>query len=389
MDEDLGNVRRFKPYSQNRNRFFLESLFMKTNFHFFQSLSLYGLIFMLAFSCGCVPKADREIMNVSYDPTREFYEAYNEKFIERWAAEHDGEVIAVDSAHGGSGSQAKKVADGLQADVVTLALGYDVELIGEKIPGALKENWTQEFENNSCPYFSTIVFLVKKGNPKNIQDWSDLAKEDVAVVTPNPRTSGGARWNYLAAWGWQLKQDLGTLDPAFLNAPANAEKVAQAQKNAFEFVKKIHLNAKNTAMPEGARAATNIFVRDGVGDVLIAWENEALVAVRDGKNADFEIVYPSLSIAAEPPVAIINTTVDTKGTRDIAEAYLKYMYTPEIQHLIMEHCYRPCRSEILAEKRDVFKDLELFMFGDVFGTWKSVQEEHFSSGGLFEQMMSE
>lgn len=362
---------------------------MKTNFQFFQAFVLIGLVFMLLFVYGCGPKAEREIMNVSYDPTREFYEAYNEKFIEHWAAEHDGEVIAVDSAHGGSGSQAKKVADGLQADVVTLALGYDVELIGDKIPGALKENWTQEFANNSCPYVSTIVFLVRKGNPKNIQDWSDLAKEDVAVVTPNPRTSGGARWNYLAAWGWQMKQDLGTLDPVFLQDPANAEKAAQAQKNAFEFVKKVHLNAKNTAMPEGARAATNIFVRDGVGDVLLAWENEALMAVHDGKNPDIEIVYPTLSIVAEPSVAVINTTVDAKGTRDVAEEYLKFMYTPEIQQLIMEHYYRPCQSELMEGKKELFKELELFLFSDVFGTWKSVQEEHFSNAGLFEQMMTE
>ncbi len=335
---------------------------------------------------GCGKGGTREIMNVSYDPTRELYESYNEKFVEHWA-QKTGETISIDQSNGGSGSQARKVAEGLEADIVTLALGYDVELIGDSIPGALSADWTKAFPNNSCPYVSTIVFLVKKGNPKNLKDWDDLAQPGIEVVTPNPRTSGGARWNYLAAWGWKLKQELGTLDPAFLNDPANADAVKAANEKAFEFVKQIHLNAKTTGMPEGARAATNIFVRDGEGDVLLAWENEALKTVVGDKNPDFEIVYPTLSIVAEPSVAVINTTVERKGTRDIAEEYLNYMYTDEVQRLVMENFYRPSSEKIREEKKDVFKDLELFRIEDVFGTWKDVQEKHFSNGGLFEEMM--
>lgn len=349
--------------------------------------AICGFLLGLVMVSGCGNGGTREIMNVSYDPTRELYEAYNEKFVEHWAASHSGEKVEIDQSNGGSGSQAKKVAEGLEADVVTLALGYDVELIGDSIPGSLSENWVKAFPNNSCPYVSTIVFLVKKGNPKGLKDWGDLAKDGVAVVTPNPRTSGGARWNYLAAWGWQLKQDLGSLDANLLKDPANAEKVAAANQNAFELVKKIHLNAKATGMPEGARAATNLFVRDGEGDVLLAWENEAMKTVYGDKNDAFEIVYPSVSIVAEPSVAVINTTVERKGTRDIAEEYLKFMYSDEIQKLIMENFYRPSKTELLAEKKEIFKDLELFRIEDVFGSWKDVQEKHFSNGGVFEEMM--
>lgn len=343
----------------------------------------------LLFCVGCGENSSREIMNVSYDPTRELYEDYNQKFIEHWASTHDGERVSVDQSNGGSGTQAKKVAEGLEADVVTLALGYDIDLIGENIPGALDENWIREFENNSCPYVSTIVFLVKKGNPKNLKDWDDLARPGIGVVTPNPRTSGGARWNYLAAWGWQLRKDLGTLDPAFLNDPANAEKVKLANEKAYELVKGIHLNARQTGMPEGARSATNLFVRDGEGDVLLAWENEALKAVYGDKNSDYEVVYPTLSIVAEPCVAVIRTAVERKQTQDIAEEYLKFLYSPEIQKLIMDHYYRPCDSALLEERKDVFGTLDLFRFEDVFGSWSEIQKKHFSNGGVFEKMMEE
>ena len=353
----------------------------------FYAFAVLAISLGLLFLAGCGQGKTREIMNVSYDPTRELYEAYNQKFVEHWA-EKTGETVSVDQSNGGSGSQAKKVAEGLEADVVTLALGYDVELIGDAIPGALANDWMKAFPNNSCPYVSTIVFLVKKGNPKNLKDWGDLAKDGVEVITPNPRTSGGARWNYLAAWGWQLKQDLGTLDSAFLNDPANTEKVKAANENAYELVKKIHLNAKAAGMPEGARGATNLFVRDGVGDVLLAWENEAMKTVYGDKNDQFEIVYPSVSIVAEPSVALINTTVDRKGTRDVAEEYLNYMYTEEIQKLVMENFYRPSKEELL-EGNDLFGKVELFRIQDVFGSWKDVQEKHFSNGGIFEDMMKE
>jgi len=362
---------------------------MKKIFSTISSIVMFCVLAAGLFLTGCGENGVREIMNVSYDPTREFYEDYNQKFVEHWAASNNGEKISVDQSNGGSGSQAKKVAEGLEADVVTLALGYDIDLIGESIPGALSENWVNNFENSSCPYVSTIVFLVKKGNPKNLKDWNDLAQPGIAVITPNPRTSGGARWNYLAAWGWQLKQELGTLDSVFLKDPANAEKVKAANEKAYDLVKKIHLNAKQTGMPEGARSATNLFVRDGEGDVLLAWENEALKAVYGDNNPNFEIVYPTVSIIAEPSVAVINTTVERKQTRDIAEEYLKFMYTPEIQRLIMEHYYRPCDNALLEEKKDIFKSLELFRFADVFGTWSEVQKEHFSNGGVFEKMMEE
>lgn len=360
---------------------------MKTNLNSKMLFSLVALFMVTLSLVGCADNR-REIMNVSYDPTRELYEAYNQKFAEYWLTK-TGEEILIDQSNGGSGSQAKKVAEGLEADVVTLALGYDIDLIGENIPNALPTDWVKAFPNNSCPYVSTIVFLVKKGNPKNLKDWDDLAQDGVAVVTPNPRTSGGARWNYLAAWGWQLKQELGTLDPAFLRDPANAEKVNATNEKAFALVQKIHLNAKATGMPEGARSATNLFVRDGEGDVLLAWENEAMKAVYGDKNPEYEIVYPSISIVAEPSVAVIGTTVERKGTRDIAEEYLNYMYTEEIQRLIMENFYRPCDEKLLAEKSEMFGTLELFRIEDVFGTWKEVQEKHFSNGGVFENMMKE
>ncbi len=363
---------------------------MKSLYSKFSSLTIFGAFIAGMFFCiGCGEKYSREIMNVSYDPTREFYEEYNQKFIEHWASLHDGEKISVDQSNGGSGTQAKKVAEGLEADVVTLALGYDVDLIGESIPGSLSENWINEFENNSCPYVSTIVFLVKKGNPKNLKVWDDLAQPGIGVVTPNPRTSGGARWNYLAAWGWMLRKELGTLDPVFLKDPANAEKVEAANEKAYELVKKIHLNARQTGMPEGARSATNLFVRDGEGDVLLAWENEALKAVYGDNNSDYEVVYPTVSIIAEPCVAVIRTAVERKQTQDVAEEYLKFMYSPEIQRLIMEHYYRPCDASLLEERKDVFKSLELFRFEEVFGSWNDIQKKHFSNGGVFEKMMEE
>ena len=293
----------------------------------------------------------KEFLNVSYDPTRELYAAYNEKFHEHWTKEL------------GSGKQARAVIEGLEADVVTLALAYDV--IEVKNHGLIDEGWENEFPDNSSPYTSTIVFLVRKGNPKNIHDWDDLIRDDVSIITPNPKTSGGAQWNYLAAWEFAR------------------EKYNGDEAQVKEFIKKMFSNV--AVLDSGARGATTSFVQRGQGDVLIAWENEALLSMKDAPN-DYEIVTPSLSILAEPSVAIVDKIVDKKGTRDIAEEYIKYLYSDEGQEIAAQNFYRPRNQEIIAKHSDTFKPLTLFTIDDKFGGWIKAHDEHFADGGTFDQI---
>jgi sulfate/thiosulfate-binding protein len=333
--------------------------------------------------CGSPQNNQQQVklLNVSYDPTRELYRDVNEQFAKEW--EHrTGQHVTITQSHGGSGSQARAVIDGLQADVVTLALAYDIDSIQRK-GKRLGTNWQTRFPDNSAPYTSTIVFLVRKGNPKAIHDWPDLIKPGIAVVTPNPRTSGGARWNYLAAWGYALHHELGG-DFSKLDDPASAQQVEAAQKSAKEFVTAMYRNVP--VLDSGARGATNTFVQRGIGDVLLAWENEALLAIRELGPDRVEIVVPSVSILAEPPVAVVDTVVDRRGTRQVAEAYLQFLYTAEGQHLIAKHYFRPRDPAALAEAGDTFKPLTLFTIGEAFGGWDRVQDEHFGDHGVFDQM---
>lgn len=291
------------------------------------------------------------------------YEEFNKEFAAYWQVEKGQEVV-IKQSHGGSGSQARSVIDGLDADVVTLALAYDVDAIAEQ--QLIAEGWLNRLEHNSAPYTSTIVFLVREGNPKGIKDWDDLAKADVSVITPNPKASGGARWNYLAAWGYALENFEGN------NAKAK------------DFVSSIYKNVE--VLDSGARGSTTTFVEKGIGDVLITWENEALLALNELKKAEFEIVAPSISILAEPSVAVVDKNVDRKGTREIAEAYLKFLYTDIGQEIAAKNYYRP-RTEEIAEKYDSqFPSIKLFTIDEKFGSWKEAQETHFSDGGVFDSI---
>lgn len=303
-----------------------------------------------------------ELLNVSYDPTRELYQEYNEAFARYWK-EQTGDTVIINQSHGGSGKQARSVIDGLEADVVTLALAYDIDAIADA--GLLDVNWQQRLEHNSSPYTSTIVFLVRKGNPKGIKDWDDLVQPGIEVITPNPKTSGGARWNYLAAWGYALK------------------KYGDEEK-AKEFVTKLYQNVP--VLDSGARGATTTFVERGIGDVLIAWENEAFLAINELGQDKFEIVVPSVSILAEPPVAVVDKVVDKRGTREVAEAYLKYLYSEEGQQIVAKNYYRPRSEEVAAQYKDLFPEVELFTIDEVFGGWRKAQETHFADGGLFDQI---
>ncbi|MBC8948491.1 MULTISPECIES: sulfate ABC transporter substrate-binding protein [Xenorhabdus] len=307
---------------------------------------------------------ERQLLNVSYDPTREFYQQYDKAFREYWHNK-TGDDVKIRQSHGGSGKQATSVINGLQADIVTLALAYDVNAIAEH--GRIDKNWIQRLPGNSAPYTSTIVFLVRKGNPKQIKDWSDLIRPDVAVVTPNPKTSGGARWNYLAAWGYGLAHN------------------NQDQSKAKEFVKALYKNVE--VLDSGARGATNTFVERGIGDVLIAWENEALLAINALDKGKFEIVTPSISILAEPTVSVVDKVVDKRGTRELATEYLRYLYSPVGQEIAAKNYYRP-RDKAIAEKyRVVFPDLKLFTIDEVFGGWDNAQKEHFATGGTFDDII--
>jgi sulfate/thiosulfate-binding protein len=305
-----------------------------------------------------------ELLNVSYDPTRELYQEFNAAFIKHWKAE-TGEDLTIKQSHGGSGKQARAVIDGLEADVVTLALAGDVDQLASK-GNLISADWQKKLPQNSAPYTSTIVFLVRKGNPKGIKDWTDLGKEGVEVVTPNPKTSGGARWNYLAAWGYALKADGGS------------------EEKAKDLVTKIYKNTK--VLDSGARGSLTTFTERGIGDVLISWENEAYLATKELGPDKFEIVTPPVSILAEPSVTVVDKVVDKKGTRKVAEAYLNYLYTPEGQDIAGKHYYRP-RDEKVAEKyKGQFSPAKLFTIDDVFGGWTKATEVHFKDGGFFDQI---
>jgi sulfate transport system substrate-binding protein len=303
-----------------------------------------------------------EILNVSYDPTRELYDAINAEFTRRWK-DKAGQQLTIKQSHGGSGKQARSVIDGLQADVVTLALAYDVEALVK--PGLIQPGWQQRLPDNSAPYTSTIVFLVRKGNPKGIKDWDDLTREGVQVITPNPKTSGGARWNYLAAWGHELKRG---------GDDAKAEAL----------LKKIFANVP--VLDSGARGSTTTFVERGIGDVLLAWENEALLAVNQLGAGKFDIVSPAVSILAEPPVAVVDKVVDKRGTRAVAEEYLKFLYTDEGQAIAAKHGYRPRNDKVLADNDKTFPKLNLFTIDELFGGWGKAQATHFADGGVFDRI---
>ena len=337
----------------------------------------------MIYGCGG-SKYDREMQNVSYDPTRELYKEINKSFEELWLHEN-GEKILVNQSNGGSGAQSNSVINGSPADVVTLALGYDIDAIHEN-SGLLAADWQKRLPNNSCPYTSTIIFLVRKGNPKNIRDWDDLLKNDVTIITPNPQTSGGARWNYLAAWGYILKKELG--DWNALTDPARADDVVAARIKARDFVQKLFNDTKAPAKQTGARGSTQQFVRNGEGDVLLAWENEALLFTVGKEGNEFEVVVPSISILAEPPVTIVDKNVDKKGTRDLAEAYLNYLYEPAAQEIIAKNYYRPTDLAVSAKHAGKFQAIELFSIDEVFGGWSKAQKEHFAPDGTYDQLIT-
>nr|WP_228632048.1 sulfate ABC transporter substrate-binding protein [Halomonas sp.] len=321
-----------------------------------------------ALSTSAQAQSERiDLLNVSYDPTREFYREYNAIFAEHWQEEHD-QTVNVRQSHGGSGSQGRAVIDGLDADVVTLALAYDVDALHQR-GNLIPEDWQSRLPNNSSPYTSTIVLLVRDGNPKNIQDWDDLIRDDVEVITPNPKTSGGARWNYLALWGYGL------------------EKFDGDEEQTYEFVRQVYDNVP--VLDPAARGATNTFVQRRLGDVFIAWENEAFLSVEQLGQGEYEIIVPSLSILAEPPVTVVDANVDRKGTREVAEAYLDFLYTDEAQHLAAKHYYRPTNPDILAEYSDNFPDLTLFTIDDALGGWQHAQETHFNDGGVFDRILED
>jgi len=321
------------------------------------------------------------LLNVSYDPTREFYREFDTSFAREWQ-EKTGQTVTVKQSHGGSGQQARAVIDGLDADVVTLALAYDIDSI-QQIGKRLGADWQTRLPNNSSPYTSTIVFLVRKGNPKGIHDWSDLVKPGIESIAPNPKTGGGARWVYLAAWGFELQRNLGG-DFGKLADPAAADEVAKAQIAAEKFVGQLY--SQIPVLDSGARGSTNTFVQRGIGDVLIAWENEALLAIKEMGPGSVEMVIPSISILAEPPVALVDTVVDRKGTRKVAEAYLQHLFTPAGQLLAAKHFYRPRDSAALEQYRAQFPDINLFTIDAAFGGWQKAQATHFADGATFDRI---
>jgi len=327
------------------------------------------------------PTAVVHLLNVSYDPTREFYREFNAAFAEHWK-EKTGQQVVVEMSHGGAGKQARAVMEGLEADVVTLALAYDIDAIAERT-GILPANWQARLPHNSAPYASTIVFLVRHGNPKGIRDWGDLAKPGISIITPNPKTSGGARWNYLAAWAYALKRELGDL--ARLRDPAAAADVARAETAARAFVSALFRQVP--VLDSGARGATNTFAQRGIGDVLLAWENEAFLALDELGAERLEIVVPSISILAEPPVTLVDAVADKHGVRQAAEAYLWYLYSPTGQRFAAKHYYRPLKPEYAdPEDKKRFPDVTLVTIDDVFGGWQPAQKRHFADGGLFDQI---
>ncbi|TWA66739.1 sulfate transport system substrate-binding protein [Azospirillum baldaniorum] len=331
---------------------------------FSQSLIAVGLVTLAALATASAASRST-ILNVSYDPTRELYEEFNPAFARTWA-DASGETVVIHQSHGGSGAQARSVIDGLDADVVTLALGYDVDAIADA--GLIAKDWRTRLPNNSSPYTSTIVFLVRKGNPKQIKDWDDLVKPDVEVITPNPKTSGGARWNYLAAWAYALK--------------TNGNDEAKAREFVADLYKHVPV------LDSGARGAALTFTRKGVGDVLLAWENEAFLSLQEFGADQFEIVVPSLSILTEPPVSVVDSVVDRKGTRKVAEAYVQYLYTREGQEIAARNFYRPRHPELARQYAGRFSPVALVTVDDVFGGWRKAQATHFAEGAVFDQIQS-
>ncbi len=327
--------------------------------------------------------ADLKLLNVSYDPTRELYQEFNPAFASYWKA-RTGDTITIQQSHAGAGKQARAVMDGLPADVVTLALAYDIDVIARRT-GLLPENWQSRLPNNSAPYTSTIVFLVRKGNPKGIKDWPELVKPGIEVITPNPKTSGGARWNYLAAWAYVLKQELGDLTR--LDEPSLANEVEAAETKAQAFVTALFRNVP--VLDSGARGSTTTFVQRGIGDVLLAWENEAFLALEELGPEKFEIVVPSVSILAEPPVAVVDKNAKAHGVYEAAQAYLEYLYSPAGQRLAAKHYYRPAYPEH-ADPADLerFPEVTLVALNTVFGSWDEAQARHFADGALFDQVYS-
>jgi sulfate/thiosulfate-binding protein len=308
--------------------------------------------------------ADISLLNVSYDPTRELYQDFNAAFAKHWKAK-TGDNVTIKQSHGGAGKQARAVIDGLEADVVTLALAYDIDAIAEKAK-LFPADWQKRLQHNSSPYTSTIVFLVRKGNPKAIKDWGDLVKPGIGVITPNPKTSGGARWNYLAAWAYALKQPGGN------------------EASAKEYVRKLFANVP--VLDSGARGSTTTFVERGIGDVLLAWENEAYLAVKELGPDKVEIVVPSLSILAEPPVTLVDKFADKHGTRKVAEAYLQHLYSEEGQEIAGKHYYRPIDKKVAAKYAKTFAPVKLITIDEVFGGWQKAQKTHFEDGGSFDQI---
>jgi sulfate/thiosulfate transport system substrate-binding protein len=315
---------------------------------------------------GATPEAPAsvELLNVSYDPTRELYEEFNAAFAKHWQ-EKNKQAVTVRQSHGGSGKQARAVIDGLAADIVTLALAYDIDALNEQ-GNLIPANWQSRLPDKSAPYTSTIVFVVRKGNPKGIKDWSDLVKPGVAVITPNPKTSGGARWAYLAAWGYALRQPGGS------------------DASARELLKKLYANVK--VLDSGARGSTTTFVQNGIGDVLISWENEASLILKESGADKYEVIAPSISILAEPPVTVVDKNVDKHGTRAVASAYLQYLYSEVGQEIAAKHHYRPRLESVAAKYKGAFPQLTLFTIDEVFGGWKAAQKAHFVDGASFDQI---
>lgn len=337
---------------------------MKPAWRLWISIAILAIVALGSGAFVPVEAAGPMILNVSYDPTRELYDDYNVVFAKYWKAK-TGQTVTIQQSNGGSGKQARAVIDGLQADVVTLALAYDIDAIAQKAK-LLPENWQSRLPDNSTPYTSTIVFLVRKGNPKNIHDWNDLVKPGTSVIMPNPKTSGGARWNFLAAWAYALKRPGGS------------------DAKARDFVSALYKNVP--VLDSGARGSTTTFVERGIGDVLVGWENDALLAVHDLGKDKFQIVVPSMSILAEPPVAVVDKVADSKGTKAVAQAYLKYLYSPQGQEIVARHYFRPRMASVAKKYASQFAKVKLITISDVFGNWQKAQATYFADGGVFDQI---
>jgi sulfate/thiosulfate-binding protein len=327
-------------------------------------MKIRSLVLALVLSFPTAAAAETSLLNVSYDPTRELYQAYNAAFARYWKGQ-GGDTVSIKQSHGGSGKQARSVIDGLEADVVTLALAYDIDAINEKA-GLLPKDWQKRLPDNSAPYTSTIVFVVRKGNPKGIKDWDDLVRPGIKVITPNPKTSGGARWNYLAAWGWALR------------------KFGGDQAKVKDYVTRLFKNVP--VLDSGARGSTTTFGQRGIGDVLIAWENEAFLLDKELGKDKFEIVAPSVSVLAEPPVAVVDKIASKHGNTKVAEAYVKYLYSDEAQDIIARNYYRPRNAAVARKYASVFPKISLFTVDEVFGGWQKAQKTHFEDNGIYDQI---